>query len=807
MRLLPAFLPLVFLLPGIALAAEQFVTLAEVDAKIDNLQTNVNHVWTMVAAALVAFMQAGFLLLEAGMVRSKNSINVAQKNITDFIASIICFYLFGFMMMFGTSAGGWIGWDADLLMWNLAEDWNYTFFVFQVVFVGTAATILSGAVAERMKFSVYVIMAVIVSALIYPIFGHWAWGNLLNGDNTSYLIEKGFIDFAGSTVVHSIGGWVALAGVIVIGPRIGKFNEDGSVNPIHGHSYALATLGGIILWVGWIGFNGGSTTVGDPSFAHIISNTMLAAAFGGLVSMLLGRFHDGLFRPDRSINGVLGGLVGITAGCDAVTTYGAITIGMTSGFVVYYSAWLLEHKFKLDDAVGAVPVHGFCGAWGTIMVGVLTAEDSLAAPSRLEQISIQAQGALFAFLWAFTIAFVLFKILDKIIGIRVSAEDEIEGLNTSEHGTTLGTGLLQARLKEIVFGDGDLTQRLDSTTGDESAEVAYLFNEFMDRIQSFIRSIKGNTHKLMTASQELSEVATAMAASSEELTAQSSEVASSTSKVSEKMGSSSSTITGVSGKIASISGNARQMSDNLTSISGAVEGLSQAISEIVSKASDASSVSGEASQMSKEAETAVATLREASEKIGALLTIIRDIADKTNLLALNATIEAARAGEAGKGFSVVANEVKSLASQTAQATRDIEEHIAMIQSSSGNVANVITGITDVIGHITSAIDVITKSTHLQQESAHNIEEAVRISSGGTSEIASSVSEASEQAGQVATDIEHVAEEAQVMADNVNAFSDEARQTSKNASVVEKSAKELNEIGAELEKSVKQFKTD
>ena len=501
-------------------------------------QTNSNFIWTMIAAALVAFMQAGFLLLEAGMVRSKNSINVAQKNITDFIFSILCFYLIGFMLMFGTSAGGFFGWDSTLFFWNQTEDWNYAFFVFQAVFVGTAATILSGAVAERMKYSAYLIMAVILSSFIYPIFGHWSWGNLLQ-ENSSYLIDGGFVDFAGSTVVHSIGGWVALAGVIIIGPRVGKFNADGSANPIHGHSYALATLGAIILWVGWIGFNGGSTTVGDPGFAHIISNTMLSATFGGFAATLIGRFHDGLFKPDRSINGVLGGLVGITAGCDVLNTHGAILMGLTSGIVVYYSAWIMEHKFKLDDAVGAVPVHGFCGAWGTVMLAIFAPEANLPTGNWLSQLFIQLQGLAIAFLWAFGLAYLTFKILQKTMGLRVSEEHEVEGLNSAEHGTTLGTGLLQQHLKDIVAGKGDLTKRLDTTTGDESAEVGWLFNQFIGNVQTFVKDIKQNAFDLRQASNDLTHVASSMSSSSEDLNHKSGHLSQSTQTVSHRMATSS----------------------------------------------------------------------------------------------------------------------------------------------------------------------------------------------------------------------------------------------------------------------------
>ena len=331
-------------------------------------------------------------------------------------------------------------------------------------------------------------------------------------------MDNGFVDFAGSTVVHSVGGWVALAGVIVIGPRIGRFNEDGTVNPIHGHSYALATLGAIILWVGWIGFNGGSTTVGDPSFAHIIFNTMVSASFGGLIGTIIGRFHDGLFKPDRSINGVLGGLVAITAGCDVVTTYGAVLMGMSAGFVVFYSAYVMENYFKLDDAVGAVPVHGFCGAWGTIMLSVFAPAENLPAGDWFGQISIQIQGVIFAFLWAFSLGYIFFRCFDKISGIRISAAHELEGLNSAAHGTTLGTGLLQKHLHDIVNGSGDLTARLDTTTGDESAEVSLLFNRFIADIQNFVRDIKPNAVQLRNASGELINVVHSMTESSSNLT-------------------------------------------------------------------------------------------------------------------------------------------------------------------------------------------------------------------------------------------------------------------------------------------------
>ena len=233
------------------------------------------------------------------------------------------------------------------------DAWGFTFFVFQAAFVGTAATIVSGAVAERMKFVGYLAATVAVALVIYPVFGHWAWGNLLEADNTAWLADRGFIDFAGSTVVHSVGGWIALAAIIVLGARLGKFNADGSANTLQGYSPVLAAAGAVILLIGWIGFNGGSTTAGTPAFAIIVANTVIAATFGGLSSLIAGRFVDGLFKPMRSINGVLGALVAITAGCAVVGPHGAMAIGAIAGLCVVLSEEAIEKLFKLDDVVGA----------------------------------------------------------------------------------------------------------------------------------------------------------------------------------------------------------------------------------------------------------------------------------------------------------------------------------------------------------------------------------------------------------------------------------------------------------------------
>lgn len=456
-------------------------SLAETKAQVEAQQTNLNHIWTLSASALVLLMQVGFLMLEAGYVRSKNSISVAQKNISDFLLASIVFYLVGFGLMFGTSYEGIVG--GDNFFWHTADDWHYTFFVFQCVFVGTAATIMSGAVAERMKFEVYLVSAVFVSAVVYPIYGHWAWGNLLNTENSTLLSSKGFIDFAGSTVVHSVGGWIGLAAIIVLGPRLGKFNEDGSANRIQGHSMVLATGGAMILWIGWVGFNGGSTTMGTSAVAKIVANTLIAAVFGGSVCMLLGKYKDGLFLPSRPVNGSLAGLVGVTAGCDAIDPLGAVIIGLICGALVIYSEEFIEKVLKLDDVVGAVSVHGTSGLVGTLLVASLALPEKLLAASRWEQFWIQLYGVTVAFIWAFGLSYLFFKVLNYYHPIRVSRGDEERGLNETEHGATLGTAILQKALKNITKGKGNLSVRLDESSGDESADIARIINPFLERVE------------------------------------------------------------------------------------------------------------------------------------------------------------------------------------------------------------------------------------------------------------------------------------------------------------------------------------
>jgi len=409
-------------------AGDEPITLESNKAAIDLVQTHADYVWTLIAAALVFFMQAGFALVECGFTRAKNAINIMMKNLMDFSMGSLAFWAVGFGIMFGVTNTGWFGTTGFFLSdFKVGGDpWVLAFWMFQVVFCATAATIVSGAMAERTKFIGYLLYSVVISALIYPVFGSWAWGSLFNGNG--WLEGLGFIDFAGSTVVHSVGGWAALAGAIVLGPRMGKYAKDGSIKPILGHNIPLAALGVFILWIGWFGFNPGSTTAANKDIAMIFVNTNLAAAAGAVLAMFTSWIKFGKPEISMSLNGALAGLVAITSPCATVTPLSAIIIGAVAGVIVVLSVLFFD-KIKVDDPVGAVSVHGVNGAWGTLAAGIFNIGGTSA-----KIIGVQVLGIAACFIWTFGTAFILFKIIDKTIGLRVSPEEEAVGLDHSEHG-------------------------------------------------------------------------------------------------------------------------------------------------------------------------------------------------------------------------------------------------------------------------------------------------------------------------------------------------------------------------------------
>lgn len=401
----------------------------------NDTDTAINFTWVLLCGFLVMFMQPGFALLEAGLTRAKNAGNIMMKNMVDFCIGAIGYWAVGFALMMGTATGItglFIGLDGFFLLGDSYDVSTIEVWFWQMVFCATAATIVSGAMAERTKFSTYCIASLIVTAFIYPIYGHWMWGG-------GWLAELGALDFAGSGVVHAVGGFIALAGAWLVGPRIGKFRKDGTPNGIPGHSIVLAILGVFILWFGWFGFNPGSTFAAtDLRTSVIAANTVLAAAAGGIVALLITWKKYG--KPDVPMtgNGIIAGLVAITAPCAWVNPSAAVLIGAIAGALVIASVWFIEWKLKIDDPVGAISVHGVNGIWGILALGLL-ADGTYGGVTGLIYgnggfMVSQIISAVTVFVWAFGMGAIMFYILKKTIGIRVSDQEQLEGLDIGEHG-------------------------------------------------------------------------------------------------------------------------------------------------------------------------------------------------------------------------------------------------------------------------------------------------------------------------------------------------------------------------------------
>ena len=415
--------------------------------KIAELSTGLNTVWMLLAAMLVFFMQPGFALVEAGFTRSKNTANILMKNLVDFMVGSILFWFIGFGLMFGI--GDVFGtphlFDLDA-MDNIIQNRLPIegFLIFQTVFCATSATIVSGAMAERTKFSMYLAYTIAISVLIYPVSGHWTWGGgwLSNADPDSFMMSVfgyTFHDFAGSTVVHSVGGWIALVGAAILGPRLGKYGKDGKSKAIPGHNLTLACLGVFILWFGWFGFNPGSQLAaagyGDQTaISHVFLTTNLAACTGGFLALLVSWIKYGKPSLSLTLNGILAGLVGVTAGCDLVSPMGAALIGAICGTVMIFAVEFIEHRLKIDDPVGASSVHGVCGSLGTILTGLFAVEDGTFYGGGFGFLGAQIFGVIIVGGWAALMGYIIFKVLDKVHGLRVPARIEEEGLDIYEHG-------------------------------------------------------------------------------------------------------------------------------------------------------------------------------------------------------------------------------------------------------------------------------------------------------------------------------------------------------------------------------------
>ncbi|WP_422478312.1 ammonium transporter [Pleomorphochaeta sp. DL1XJH-081] len=411
---------------------------SDITATVAIHQQSLDMIWLLLSAALVFFMQAGFAMVELGLTRAKNAGNIIMKNLMDFCAGSLMFWAIGWALMYGNSVNGLFGFSQFLI--RGADSLLYRDWMFQVVFAATAATIVSGAMAERTRFSGYLLYSIIISGLIYPVSGHWIWGG-------GWLASLGFHDFAGSTVVHSVGGWAALMGAIVLGPRIGKYVSIGgkvSSKAILGHNLPLASLGVFILWFGWYGFNAGSTLSGtDATMAVVAVTTTLGASSGAIGAMVVSWIK--FKKPDvsMSLNGALAGLVGITAPTAVVTPLGAILIGLVAGLLVVFSVEFIDKKLHIDDPVGAISVHGVCGVWGTLAVGLFGATDDIRGlfyGGGFSQLGIQALGALAVGCWVLLTTGLLFYAINRTIGLRVEQREELAGLDLSEHSAESYSG-------------------------------------------------------------------------------------------------------------------------------------------------------------------------------------------------------------------------------------------------------------------------------------------------------------------------------------------------------------------------------
>jgi Amt family ammonium transporter len=748
----------------------------------DTTQGNLDLVWIMVATALVFFMQAGFTFVETGVVRAKNSINVAMKNVVDMIFAIAAYFMVGFGIMFGVSASGFMG-TSGFFLDGFTSNHDYTFFIFQAVFAGTAVTIVSGAIAERMQFKAYMIISIVVTALIYPVVGHWGWGGAILDGETGWLADKGFIDFAGSTIVHSVGAWVGLAGAIVLGARVGRFDSDGKPVEMQPFSQTYIALGVFILWFGWFGFNGGSTLTGDGSFAKVIVNTVLSASFGGIVSFFISITFYGKPYVEKVLFGILAGLVGITAGCDAVTPVGAIIIGASSSVIMHIGEELLL-KLKIDDPVSAVPVHGFVGAWGTLILAFVAPTDVLLNGSRIDQFLVQLTGVVAVFVWSFLLALLLFMSFRGLKLLRVPPEHEEIGLNVAEHGAKMGWYDTVNTIKNIIdtqnynhrcdieigtetgevarnfnillehitkkmdddnrflaeitklahsIKDGNLTGRIESeTTNQQMLELKNVLNEMLDDMQQNIGSNVNDILSVMDSfakydfTKSIQEPNGKLENIINQLGIDTSKMLKENMTNGQELQCDANTL---QSNVSVLETTTNEQTDNIIEAKSQVDNISATIKENTDKASSmhqyASEVKASADnghKLANDTASAMESIYEATKTINSAIESIESIAFQTNILSLNAAVEAATAGEAGKGFAVVAGEVRNLASRSAESAKAIRELVETAQEKTSYGKDIST---QMITGYAVLNDKITDTSKLIDEVASGSEEQMR----------------------------------------------------------------------------------
>ena len=750
------------------------------------LAKDADYLWLIIAAALVFFMQVGFLFLETGLVRAKNSINVAVKNLIDFVIGFVTFFVLGFGLMFGLSKGGWIGVDLFFLD-GLTTGNEFAFFIFQVTFMGTAATIVSGAVAERIRFSAYVAVSVFVTLVIYPIFGHWVWGE-------GWLSSIGFMDFAGSTVVHSVGGWVALAGVIVLGPRRGKFSEDGQPRHIYGHNLPLAVAGSLILWFGWFGFNGGSTLAITEDMPLIVANTSLAAAAGGAVSLILSWIFKKTPAVEDAINGVLGGLVAITAGCAYVTPKSAFIIGALAGVVVLLVIYLLENKLKLDDVIGAYAVHGGCGIFGTLAVAIFGQRELLAVVdgvrlSPLNQLGVQAIGVVTCAVWAFGLGLILFTVLKYTIRLRVGQEDEEVGLNVAEHGAKTAWLDLMVALEEQ--GQGDLTRSIPIEYGTEAGAAANVFNRVTLSLAKIIALVKLSAGELSSVSEHMSHAAGQLSDNAQK---QATGVEAATSGLDEMKIS-----------VQDIAQNASQQTQQTAEASGQASNLVQDYQtfdqELQLANEDARKTTSYSSNGQANVQATVANMEQIQENVKSVAGFVRllsDISERLELLSLNASIEAARGGQEARGFAIVAQEINSLAEETGlnaeQAFDRLEEVTASVKDGAQSLERTKDTFQTIFQSVQQLAGRLGDIQHQSQDHL-NVVQAIQLALKQLEDLATSISDRSQS----------TAERQNEILETFNELIGSAADVASNSDEIKNNSESISEHSVSLTDSVGRFK--
>ena len=489
-------------------------TSVKADDAIEENAANIDLLWMLICAVLVFMMQAGFMCLESGIIRNKNNVNVALKNVSDFGISIVCYWIIGYGLMFGSSKSGFVGFDDFFFDPSGTETSGQamTFFIFQSMFCATAASIISGAVAERLKFNSYLVITAIVGTILYPVVGHWAWANsddMFGGDGSAgWLYNLGFTDFAGSTVVHSTGGWIGLAIILIIGPRSGRFIE-GKVRKFAPSNLPLSVLGVLLLGFGWHGFNGGSNLILDEAVPGILLNTFLAAAAGIVACLLFWGLQNDTAPAGDLINGLLAGLVAVTASANWITPLGAVIIGAGGGLVALYATRLLE-RLELDDPVGAIPVHLAGGVFGTLILPFFAAEEHLIGNSnltdytgnvRINQFIAQIIGVIAVGIYTFSLSYILLNSINNYNTLRVSKEAEEIGLNIAEHDSS-SDQIDLLKIMQYQNDTGDLSVRGPEDLFTEAGQIGYHYNILMDSLEKSDKIMRKQKDELEIAMEK-----------------------------------------------------------------------------------------------------------------------------------------------------------------------------------------------------------------------------------------------------------------------------------------------------------------